>query len=62
MFSRIAERTGLSSEAGQTLTEYALVAGGLAAAALVAAGPLGMLDAIRRYFGSIYFVLSLPLP
>lgn len=51
-----------SAEAGQALTEYALLATVLVASVWVAAGPLGLLAAFRRYFGSIHFVLSLPLP
>jgi len=51
-----------SGEQGQALTEYALIATVLVAAVWVAAGPLGLLAGLRRYFASIYFVLSLPLP
>lgn len=49
-------------ESGQMVTEYALVAALLVAACLVAAGPLGFVDAFRRYFDSTYFVVSLPFP
>ncbi len=47
---------------GQALTEYALLVGALVAATVVAAGPMGFLDGWNRYFASIYFVLSLPVP
>jgi len=57
-------RTGSKGwgESGQMLTEYAVVASILLGACLVAAGPLGLLDAFARYFDSFYFVVSLPLP
>lgn len=51
-----------SGQQGQALTEYALIATVLVAAVWVAAGPLGLLAGLRRYFSSIHFVLSLPLP
>ncbi|HWV39128.1 MAG TPA: hypothetical protein VN033_11730 [Vulgatibacter sp.] len=56
------DRTTLRNEQGQALTEYALIAGVLVASVWVAAGPLGLLASAKRYFSSIHFVLSLPLP
>ncbi|HEY0839070.1 MAG TPA: hypothetical protein VGD74_02685 [Vulgatibacter sp.] len=60
--TRGAARPRDRGQAGQALTEYAVLASVLVASVWVAAGPLGLVAALRRSFGAIHFVLSLPLP
>jgi hypothetical protein len=62
MNSMLSTRIRARCQRGQSMTEYVVVAGALAATLFAVGTPAGrmMTDAIRAFYASVTFLLSLP--